>query len=117
MPFIVLSSSKGTVFAATLERIQDGSLTVPCIGLITDRPDRGSAKVAVHFGVPVRVVETQKDDTREHYDRRVETAILELCRETKIEPKQITIALMGWMKICSPWLINEHRRRILNVHP
>ncbi len=120
MHFVVLCSTRGTVFEATLERIADGSLTATCLGLITDRADHGCLEVAKKFNVPVEIIERKKGEDREQYDQQVHASILKLT-EDKHEPRTTNheplIACMGWMYILSPWFIAQWRNKILNVHP
>lgn len=114
MNFIVLSSSKGTVFNAVLERIADGSLHAKCLGLITDRADRGCVKIAEEFGVSVTIVERKEGEDREAYDKRLHAAIESL---TPISNPKPFLACMGWMFLFSPWFVTTWKNRILNVHP
>ena len=135
MQFIVLSSSRGTTFQSTLDRIADGSLTAKCLGLITDSPDRGCIEKAKAAGLPYLVVEKNPDEDREEYEKRLHEAILALTtseRKTKNEKRTnesptpsttspnteaTVIACMGWMWIITPWFINQWPNKILNVHP
>lgn len=110
MNFVVLSSSRGTVFRATLERIQDGTLKAKCLGLIADKKTRGCVAIAEEFSVPVLIVEKKKGEERAAYDKRVNDAIALL-------GKADAVACMGWMFILSPWFIEQWRNKILNVHP
>src|SRR5688572_3532144 len=55
--FIVLSSSRGTTFQAVIDAMKNGSLTAKCLGLITDRPDRGCIAKAEAAGIPVKIIE------------------------------------------------------------
>lgn len=114
MNFIVLSSSKGTVFKAVLERIADGSLHATCLGLIADRADRGCVKTAKEFGLSVTIVEREKSEDREAYDKRLHAAIESL---TPIPNPRPFLACMGWMFLFSPWFVQQWKNRILNVHP
>lgn len=121
MDFVVLSSSRGTTFQAVVDRIKDGSLTAKCLGLVTDRWDRGCGDKARAAGIPVKVVEKKEGESREEYDRRLHQEIIEfmpsppatlqLRRETEV------MAAIGWMHIFSPWFIGKWRGRIINVHP
>ncbi len=111
MNFVVLSSSRGTVFQAVLERIRDGTLHARCLGLIADRADRGCVGVAQQHGVPVAVVESKDGESREEYDQRLHQAIMSLGSRAD------AVACMGWMRILSAWFVGEWRGKILNVHP
>jgi len=110
MNFIVLSSSRGTTFHAVIDKMQNGELTAKCLGLITDRGDRGAVEKARKADIPVTVVERIKGESREEYDYRLNSAIEKL--------GQIDVlAAIGWMFILSPWFVNKWAGRIINVHP
>lgn len=112
---IALSSSRGTTFQAILDAIARGELRAQCVGLVTDRDDRGCVARARAAGIPVRVVERNRLEKREEYDRRLESAFEELRGDT---PKtDLIIAAVGWMWVLSPWLVHRWIRRIVNVHP
>ena len=133
MNFIVLSSSKGTTFQAILDRIADGTLTAQCIGLISDREDRGCIEKAKAARLPYLVVEKKSEESREEYDKLLQKAILGIAKKSQIpnpksqtrsktknqkqETKNLLIACIGWMHILSPWFIAKWRNHILNVHP
>lgn len=122
MNFIVLSSSKGTVFQSVIDRIADGSLHAHCLGLITDRADRGCVEKADKAGVPVKIIPMMQGGDREAYDKKIHQTA---CTLFGIEPKttyqipdtENVIACMGWMYLFSPWFVKQWRGRILNVHP
>lgn len=114
MNFIVLSSSRGTVFEATLQAIASGTLHAKCLGLIADRTDRGCVTVAKKFAIPVVIVEKEKGEDRETYDQRLNAAVESLSSSSHPRP---FLACMGWMFILSPRFVRQWRRKILNVHP
>ncbi len=78
MHFVVLSSSRGTAFQAVIDRMHDGSLHAKCLGLVSDRGDRGCVEKAKKAGLPIKIVERKKDESREEYDKRLFDAVNEL---------------------------------------
>lgn len=123
MDFVVLSSSGGTTFQAVLDRIADGTLTAQCLGLVTDRPDRGCVEKAQKAGLPVRIRERKAGETREEYDRRLDEAMERLVASGKrgisllTATRQPLAACIGWMWLLSPWFVKKWHHHILNVHP
>jgi phosphoribosylglycinamide formyltransferase 1 len=119
MRFVILSSSRGTTMEAVLERIADGTLTAQCIGLITDKPDRGCVQKAEKFGLPYLIIERKKAEAREEYDRRIDTAIHDLeNRETGNGRRgNLIITALGWMFLFSNEFVHKWRHKIINVHP
>jgi len=112
MNFIVLSSSRGTTFQATIEAMQKGELTAKCLGLLTDSSERGCIEKAKKAGIAVSIVERRKEELREDFDRRVDQAI-----RTMGADDRTLLATMGWMFIFSQWFIGTWKNRIINVHP
>ena len=122
MNFVVLCSTRGTVFQAAIDRMKDGSLTARCVGLVCDREDRGCVEKAATNNIPVKIVVMEKDEPRDAYDKRVHAAILALIEADSAQSSQPTdhscvIACMGWMWILSAWFVSQWRNRIINVHP
>ncbi|NOS67811.1 MAG: phosphoribosylglycinamide formyltransferase, partial [Candidatus Peribacteraceae bacterium] len=108
---------RGTTFQAVIDRMKDGSLTAKCLGLVTDREDRGCTEKAKAAGLPVTIVEKKEGESREQFDRRLNEAIAQLTKESRITNHDFFIAALGWMSILCPWFINQWKNRIINVHP
>jgi phosphoribosylglycinamide formyltransferase-1 len=113
MEFIVLSSSRGTTFQATLAELKNSSSSARCLGLITDKPTAAAVERARNASLPTSIVEPIRGESREDYDRRLDAAIRTMCAGTS----HPIITLMGWMRILSPWFVAQWNGRILNVHP
>lgn len=113
MKFIVLSSSRGTTFQSVIDRLNDGTLKMQCLGLISDSADHQCVEKAKHAGLPVSIVEKLKDEIRDVYDQRMHQAMIKMGGD----PADTIIAAMGWMFVLSPSFIAKWNNRILNVHP
>lgn len=114
MRFVVLSSSRGSVFGAVLDAIQHGHLSAQCMGLVTDSDARGCIDKAKEARVPFVVVPKIPGEQREEYDQKIDTAILSLLKEKRDTD---IVACMGWMWVLSSEFIRQWNDRILNVHP
>jgi phosphoribosylglycinamide formyltransferase-1 len=112
MRIIALSSSRGTTFQAVLDAIASGFVQSPCIGLITDREDRGCIEKARNAGVPVEIVTQRTGETRDEYAKRVDAAVIALAGA---DASDVLLAACGWMWILPAWF--TAKRRMLNVHP
>ncbi len=112
MKFVVLSTSKGTVFQSVIDQMRDGSLGATCLGLVTDKKDRGCVAKAMNAKLPVKIVERREGEARANFDERVHQAILELGASS-----DDFIACIGWMLLLSPEFVGKWRNKILNVHP
>ena len=117
MHFVVLSSSRGTTFQSIIDRMTDGSLSMPCLGLVTDRADRQCIDKANAADIPVAVVPAQPKPDREAFDQAVQESIATLAHDQNVDLSDVIIAEMGWMWIHTPWFIAQWPNRILNVHP
>lgn len=119
MEFVVLCSSNGTVFQSVLDRIKEGSLRATCLGLITDRSDRGCIQKAQAAGVGFSIVEHHENETREEYDKRLSIAMKYTIEgsDNVMDDPEFFVACMGWMYMLSPWFVKTWHNRILNVHP
>ena len=98
---------------AVLDAINDGSLTMQCLGLISDSEEHGCVEKARNAEIPVTIIEQNKDRDREERDRILHNAISELGGD----PSDTIIAALGWMFILSPWFSETWANRIINVHP
>ncbi len=118
LPFIALSSSRGTTFQAIIDRIADRSLDAECLALVTDSPDRGCVEKAHAVGIPVRVVARSKGEDREAYDARLTAEIEQILYSNKIPDRSaVYIAAVGWMWLLSEPFVRAWKDRIINVHP
>jgi len=97
---------------AVFESMKRGELSAECLGLVTDKAERGCVARAKEFGIPVEIVPMTKGEPRADYDKRVSAAIRKLARS-----EEVIIACMGWMWMLSPDFVREWKNRILNVHP
>jgi len=113
MKFIILSSSRGSTAKVVLERVNDGDVTMECLGLVTDSDDRGCVSVVRDAGFPIYRVDREEGESREDYDKKIHEMIL----EAGGSPEDTVVAALGWMFILSPWFVSKWPSRIINVHP
>lgn len=116
LPLIVLSSSRGTTLQAVLDAISSGALQAECLGLITDKPDRGCIEKARSAGIPIAIVQREKNEDREKYDQRIDRAMRVFIPEG-MESKNMVVCALGWMYILSSWFVRTWQNQIVNVHP
>lgn len=102
---------------AVLDAIKNGTLTARCLGLISDREDRGCVAKARAANIPVTIVEKKPEEGRESYDKRLHEALLKMGQPINQSTNQPVIAALGWMFIFSPWFVSQWKNRIVNVHP
>ena len=105
----VLLSGRGSNFEAIAEsvrtgRILDAELTI----VVSNRESVGGIERARQRGIEAVVIPS-KGKQREEYDREV----VALLKEKKID----LVCLAGFMRLLSPYFMQEFRHRILNIHP
>ena len=76
--------------------------------VISNKPDAGGLEIAKRLGLPALAIPS-KSVPREEYDKRVVAAL----REHKVD----LVCLAGYMRLVSPWFVQQFPRRILNIHP
>lgn len=107
----ILSSSNGTTFEGILEAQKRGRIpNVEFTLFLTDKKDCGALEKAQKAGIKnIEVLEPQKGEEREDYDREVSNVLREYQPDL--------ILLCGWMRIFSPLYCNQFGEKTINVHP
>ncbi|MFB3127162.1 MAG: phosphoribosylglycinamide formyltransferase [Candidatus Acidiferrales bacterium] len=105
----VVLSGRGSNFEAIAEsvragRIRDAELTI----VVSNRESAGGIEKARQRGIEAVVIPS-RGKQREEYDREV----VALLKEKKID----LVCLAGFMRLLSPYFVQEFRHRILNIHP
>jgi phosphoribosylglycinamide formyltransferase-1 len=89
---------------ALVERARDYEVAL----VASNKPQAAGLEWARDRGLPTWAVDSQGVG-REDYDRMLSAALE--------EHRVGTIALAGFMRILSPWFVEEWRGRIVNIHP
>jgi phosphoribosylglycinamide formyltransferase-1 len=100
----VLISGRGSNMRALVERARDYEVAL----VASNKPQAAGLEWARDRGLPTWAVDSQGVG-REDYDRMLSAALE--------EHRVGTIALAGFMRILSPWFVEEWRGRIVNIHP
>jgi phosphoribosylglycinamide formyltransferase-1 len=105
----VLLSGRGSNFEALADSVAQGRLPGAEIALvISNREGAPGIERARHRGIPTKVIPS-KGLEREAYDRLLVAAL----REAGID----LVCLAGFMRLLSPYFVEQFRGRILNIHP
>src|SRR5436305_14781240 len=105
----ILLSGRGSNFDAiaknvTEKRIPDARIAV----VISNKHEAAGIETARRLGLEALVI-ASKGMQREEHDRAV-VAELKKCRID-------LVCLAGYMRLLSPWFVQQFPRRILNIHP
>lgn len=106
----VLISGSGSNMAALVDAARADDCPFEIALVLSNRPDAGGLAVARDKGVAVAAVDHRpfgKD--REAHERAVDAVL----REHGIE----VVALAGYMRLLTPWLVQRWAGRMLNIHP
>jgi phosphoribosylglycinamide formyltransferase-1 len=105
----ILLSGRGSNFVAIADSIEAGRIADARIALvISNKPDAPGIAIARQRGLHALVIPAQ-GKSREDHDREVVSAL----RQHNVD----LICLAGYMRLLSPWFVQQFPRRILNIHP
>jgi phosphoribosylglycinamide formyltransferase 1 len=105
----ILLSGRGSNFEAIAQNVANGQIPDARIALvISNRPDAGGIATAKKLGLTALVIPS-KGVAREEHDRALVSAL----QEHKVD----LICLAGYMRLLSPWFVQQFPQRILNIHP
>jgi len=105
----ILLSGRGSNFEAIARNIAAGNIPDARIAIvISNKPDAGGIATAKKLGLTALVLPS-KGVAREEHDRAVVAAL----NEHHVD----LICLGGYMRLLSPWFVQQFPQRILNIHP
>jgi phosphoribosylglycinamide formyltransferase-1 len=108
-PLGILLSGRGSNFVAIADSIDAGRISDARIAVvISNRGDAPGVATARQRGLNAVVIPS-KGRTREEHDREVVGTL----RQHKVD----LICLAGYMRLLSPWFVQQFPRQILNIHP
>jgi len=105
----ILLSGRGSNFEAIAKNIVTGKIPNARIGVvISNKPDAGGLETARHLGLTALAIPSN-GKSREDHDHKVVAAL----KQHKVE----LVCLAGYMRLLSPWFVQQFPHRILNIHP
>jgi phosphoribosylglycinamide formyltransferase-1 len=105
----ILLSGRGSNFVAIADSIAAGRIPNARIAVvISNRADAPGLETAHQRGLNTLVI-SSKAKPREAHDREVVTALL----NNKVD----LVCLAGYMRLLSPWFVQQFPAKILNIHP
>jgi phosphoribosylglycinamide formyltransferase-1 len=105
----ILLSGRGSNFVAIADNLANGDIPDARIAVvISNRPDAPGLETARRRGLKALAIPS-KGKPREEHDREVVAAL--------VEHKVDLICLAGYMRLLSPWFVQQFPARILNIHP
>ncbi len=105
----ILLSGRGSNFVAIADSIEEGRIRNARIAVvISNRLEAPGILIARERGFPALVIPS-RGRAREEHER-------EVCAELKARGVSL-VCLAGYMRLLSPWFVQQFPLRILNIHP
>ena len=105
----ILLSGRGSNFVAIADSIDTGRIADARIAVvISNKADAPGIAIARQRGLNAVVIPSQ-GKPREEHDREVVAAL--------VRNKVDLVFLAGYMRLLSPWFVQQFPRKILNIHP
>ncbi len=104
----ILLSGRGSNFVAIANNIASGRLAAQIAIVISNCEDAGGVREAQARGLKTLVLPNKGRKRLEH-DR----AVVEALREAGVE----LVILAGYLRLLSPWFVQQFPGKILNIHP
>ena len=104
----ILASTKGTDMQAIIDAINSNTLDVEISIVISNKKDSLVLEKAKNNNIPHLFIDNQGKE-REEYDK-------ELSEELDKHNIDL-ILLIGYMKLLTPWFVNNYKNKIINIHP
>jgi phosphoribosylglycinamide formyltransferase 1 len=105
----ILLSGRGSNFEAIASNVAAGKIPDARIAVvISNKPDAGGLATAKRLGLTALAIPS-KGVAREEHDRAVVAAL----KEHKVD----LICMAGYMRLLSPWFVQQFPQKILNIHP
>jgi len=105
----VLCSGSGSNLQAIIDAVKSGYVKATIALVVSDKKDAYALERARSAGIETLYLDTKKYATREDYDR----AIAESLKTRNVG----LVVLAGFMRLMSPYFVNEYKGRMVNIHP
>jgi phosphoribosylglycinamide formyltransferase-1 len=105
----ILLSGRGSNFEAIAKNLATGLIPDTRIAIvISNKPEAAGVDTARRLGLPAVVIPSKGKDRAQH-DGEIVAAL----KKHNVD----LVCLAGYMRLLSPWFVQQFPRRILNIHP
>ncbi len=104
----ILISGRGSNFLAIADNVSSGKLHAEIAIVISNREDAAGIEAARRRGLKTLILPS-RGRNREEHDR----AVAEALRDAGVE----LVILAGYLRLLSPWFVQQYPGKILNIHP
>ena len=105
----VLLSGRGSNFMAIHDAILAGKINAEIVLVFSNKKDARGLQIAKERGLEILFLNPKDLPSREEYDKK----IVEELRKRNVD----LVCLAGYMRILTPYFVNQYRNRIMNIHP
>jgi len=106
----ILISGRGSNMEALIEAARAPDYPGEIALVLSNKAEAGGLAIAQAAGIPTKVVDHRPFGAdREAHERAIDEAL----REAGVE----IVALAGYMRVMTPWLVDAWAGRMINIHP
>lgn len=106
----ILISGSGSNMAALVDAAQAPDSPYEVVLVLANKPQAGGLAIAAAKGVPTLAVDHRPyDGDRTAHEQAIQAALVE--HDVQV------VALAGYMRVLTPWLVERWAGRMLNIHP
>jgi phosphoribosylglycinamide formyltransferase-1 len=105
----ILLSGRGSNFVAIADSIDAGRIPDTRIAVVISNKEDAPGVVTARARGLTALVIPSKGKPREEHDRALAAAL----KQNNVD----LVCLAGYMRLLSPWFVQQFRQRILNIHP
>jgi phosphoribosylglycinamide formyltransferase 1 len=106
----ILISGRGSNMEALLKAAQDPAWPCEPVLVLSNKPEAAGLEKARGFGIETFAVDHKPfGRDREAFERAVDAKL----KAADVE----LVALAGFMRVLTPWFVNEWAGRLINIHP
>jgi len=106
---VILASGNGSNFEAIVRKMREWGCGVNVVALITDNKKAYAIKRAKRLKVPVIILDYRDFKSNVEYNKKL------LAQLKALSPHLVVLA--GYMRILPPFIVEEFRGKIINIHP
>ena len=110
----ILVSGRGTNLEAIIESYKNNELgEVEISVVISNKLNTSAIEKAKEHNIDTLIIEQKKNNNSELYDEILYKSLV----NKGVTKENGLVVLAGFMKILSPWFIEQFQNRIINIHP
>lgn len=106
---VILISGRGSNMVSIINAVNDGSLPIKIVAVISNRPDAAGIDFAQQAGIDTAIIDHKIFATREDFDAAMAIKI------DSYQPDLVVLA--GFMRILTTEFVEHYANKLINIHP